>query len=302
MTLPNFLVIGAGRSGTTSLQHYLAQHPQIFMAPAKAPSHFFCRDISKIEDPYLRWVTRHYFVPHASVYASLFDGVTNQTAIGEVSPVYLAATFVAERIAAQLLHARLIALLRHPIERVFARFVARSRDGLEHRTLKQIIETERADYSKRDNGFGTYLASACSQHFLSTYFVRFPRDQIRVHLFEDFVSDTQTVMQDLFEFLAVDPTFLPDTRARHNESTGLIRNTVLRSIWTRTGLARAMIRGFIPSSVRDTVFAGFTRELEPVTMEAEIRADLQRLFHDDIEKLQDLIDRDLSHWLVFDTS
>lgn len=300
MTLPNFLVIGAGRSGTTSLQQYLSQHPEIFMAPGKSPSYFFCQDLGRLDDPYLHWATRNYFVPDPCDYEALFDEVENEKAIGETSPVYLADTRVAGRIANKLPHAKLIALIRHPVERVHARFVARTRDGLEKRTLEQIIREELTMPLVRESAFGTYVASACCYEFLKTYFDNFPREQIRIHLFDDFAASPRTVLRDLFEFLGVDPDFLPDTSVRHNKSIGFIRNPVLRSVWTRTGLLRAMLRPFLPSMFRDAIFSSVTRKLTPVTMDRETRVGLQSLLHDDIERLQGLIDRDLSMWLSTD--
>ena len=301
MTLPNFFVIGAGRSGTTSLQRYLAVHPGIFLAD-KAPSHFFCRDLGHIEDPYLRHVTANYFVPKRTDYESLFHGLKNETAIGEVSPVYLSATYVAERIAESVPDARLIALLRHSVERIFARFVARTRDGLERRSLETIIREEKTTWLEKQSALGTYLASAGCHRFLTTYFDHFPRAQIRIHLFEDFATDPRAVMRDLFEFLDVDPCFEPHTAVQHNQSTGIIGNPVLRSIWTRSALPRAKLRSYLPQSWRDAVFARFTRDLQPVQLDPDLRADLQAMFNDDITRLQDLIDRDLSHWLTLDVT
>lgn len=300
MTLPNFFVIGAGRSGTTSLQHYLSQHPEIFMPPEKAPSYFFCRDLDRIEDPYLRWVTRNYFVPDPDDYEALFDGVTHEKVIGGTSPVYLADMRVAGRIARTLPRAKLIALIRHPVDRVQARFVARTRDGLERRSLAEIIREELKIPLERQSAFGTYVASAACYRYLKTYFDNFPREQIRVHLFEDFADRPQNVLRDLFEFLDVDADFVPDTSTRHNKSGGVISHPLLRGVWTRTGLLRALIRPLVPARFRDAVFSRISRELAPVNMSHENRATLQSLFHHDIERLQELLERDLSMWLRSD--
>ena len=114
MTLPNFLVIGAGRSGTTSLHHYLRQHPDVFVPARKSPSYFYCLDAPTPEDPTRRLETRSMFVSDPAEYEALFDEAGGATAVGEVSPAYLAATRVPDRIAEQLPHARLVAVLcRH---------------------------------------------------------------------------------------------------------------------------------------------------------------------------------------------
>lgn len=299
MTLPNFLVIGAGRAGTTSVDRYLKQHPDVFIPDVKAPSHFFCHGLERIEDPYLRLVTRNYFVPDPKDYEALFDGVTGETAIGEVSPVYLAALHVAPRIASRLPGVRLVALLRHPVDRVYARFVARRRDGLERRPdFADLVREERRQPLIRDVAFGTYLAAGFCSHFLQSYFDRFPRDRIRIHLFEDFRMDAASVMSDLFEFLEVDPGFVPDTGKLHNQSGGIIGNKLVRNAWTRSALLRAGMRRWVPERARDAVFSAVASNLVALPLDPGLRAELTELYREDIERLQELIDRDLSHWLV----
>jgi hypothetical protein len=299
VTLPNFLVIGAGRSGTTSLHHALGQHPCVYLPAVKAPSHFYCCDRPLAGDPYLRAHTRHSFVPDPVAYERLFDAVRGETAIGEVSPVYLCTTAAAPRIAARLPGVKLIAILRHPVERAWARFVGRRRDGLERRTdFAQIVRDETRDPLPRDDAFGTYVASGFVHHFLTTYTARWPRERLRIHLFEELVSDPAALVAGVYGFLGVDPSFRPALETRHNRSGGLIRSPWLRLLWTRTALLRAALRPYAPLRLRDAAFRAVTRELEAPPLDPSLAADLVELFRDDTEKLQDTIDRDLSHWLA----
>jgi hypothetical protein len=298
VTLPNFLVIGAGRSGTTSLHHYLGQHPAIYLPRVKAPSHFYCcNGLAAIDDPLLRAQTRH-FVADPAAYERLFDGVRGETAIGEVSPVYLATTAAAPRIAARLPGVKLIAVLRHPIDRAWARWVGRVRDGLERRTdFREVVREETRAALPRDDAFGTYVASGFVHHFLATYFELFPRERIRIHLFEDLLRDPAALVADLFRFLEVDASFRPDTATRHNRSGGFIRSRPLRALWTRSARVRTAARAYLPEPLRDAAFRALTGDLVAPSLDPELRAELQELFRDDTERLQDLIGRDLSHWL-----
>jgi hypothetical protein len=299
VTLPNFLVIGAGRSGTTSLHHYLGQHPSVYLPAVKAPSHFYCCDRPLADDPYLRAHTRHSFVPDPVAYERLFEAVRAETAIGEVSPVYLATTAAAPRIASRLPGVRLIAILRHPVERAWVRFVGRVRDGLERRTdFAQVVRDETRAPLPRDDAFGTYVASGFVHHFLSTYTARFPRERLRIHLFEDLVRDPAALVAGLYAFLEVDPSFRPSLETRHNRSGGLIRGRWLRLLWTRTALLRAAVRPHAPLRLRDAAFRAVTRRLEAPRLDPALAAELVELFRDDTERLQDAIDRDLTHWLA----
>jgi hypothetical protein len=296
--LPNFLVIGAGRSGTTSLHHYLQAHPEVFVPAVKSPSHFYCRDRLQGPDPAMRLVTRNYFVPDRDDYRALFDDVRGERAIGEVSPAYLAAMHPAPRIASELPGVRLVAILRNPVDRAFARFVARSRDGLERRTFREIVDDERRLPLVRDDAAGTYLAAGCVSGFLKAYLDRIPRERIRLYLFEDLQRDARGLLRDLFTFLDVNPAFVPDLEQRHNSSGGLIGNPVLREAWTRTALLRARVRRHIPLRVRDSAFGLVTRNLSAVHLDPEIRRELTALYHDEVEQLASLVGRDLSHWIT----
>lgn len=296
MPLPNFLVIGAGRSGTTSLHHYLQPHPEIFIPAVKAPSHFYCRDRAQERDPAIRIVTRNYFVPDPDAYRALFDGARDERAIGEVSPAYLAAMHPAARIAAELPDVRLIAILRNPVDRVFARFVARSRDGLERRTFRDVVDDERRLPLVRDDAAGTYLAAGCVSRFLKAFLDRVPRERIRLYLFEDLQRDPRGLLRDLFTFLEVDPTFLPDLEQRHNSSGGVIAHPVLRVAWTRTALLRARVRRHVPRGIRDSAFNLMTRHLSAVPLDPDMRRELTDLYRDEIEVLGSLAGRNLAHW------
>lgn len=298
MTLPNFLVIGAGRAGTTSLHHYLGQHPDVYLPAVKSPGHFVWCERPAIDDPHVRALVRTYAVPDARDYEALFDGVRGERAVGEVSPVYLATTRAAPRIASRLPGVRLVAILRHPVDRAYARFVGRLRDGFERRAdFAEVVRDERRAPLVRDVAFGTYLASGVCHHVLASYFDRVPRERIRIHLFEDFARDPAAVMADLFRFLDVDPGFVPRTGRRHNASGGVIRNPALRLVWTRSARLRAALRLHLPEAARDAVFRAFTAGLVMPPLDPSLRAELTELFRDDIERLQALLDRDLSHWL-----
>ena len=296
MTLPNFLVIGAGRSGTTSLHHYLKAHPDVFLPAVKSPSHFYCRGAAPANGG-----DRHHadsFVADPADYEALFDGVRGHTAIGEVSPAYLATIHAAPRIADRVPDVKLVALLRHPVDRTFARFVGRRRDGLEHRTgFADVVRDDLKAPLVRDEAAGTYLPAGFVSHFLATYLDRFSRDRIRIDLFEDFQRDPAGVMRNIYAFLGVDPAFAPDVSRRHNQSGGVIRNQALRRAWVQSAMLRARLRPYLPEAMRDRMLRLATRNLDPVRLEPTIRAELTELYRDDIVRLSVLLNRDLSHWL-----
>lgn len=297
MTLPNFLVIGASRSGTTSLHHYLGQHPQVFMCPVKEPNYFgFPGQDPGFRGRGTRSFRRHSVLDH-DAYRRLFDGVDGEPAIGEVSPLYLHADHAAAHIRQQIPDARLIAILRHPVERAYATYIGRCRDGFE--TAPSILDAIRDEPRRlrEKRTVGGLIHKGYYHRHLQRYFDRFDRDQLRVYLFEDLLDDPRALLRDIFRFLGVDPDFEPDLSTQHNPS-GSIRNPLLRALWKRCWYVRAVTPYVLPRTLRDHLYRLVTHDVVKPSLPAGVYNDLVEMFRDDILKLQDLLGRDLSHWLA----
>ena len=297
MTLPNFLVVGAGRAGTTSLHHYLRQHPDVFIPERKAPSHFYCVGASSGGRLERRLSTRTHFVADPVEYEALFDRWADEHAIGEVSPAYLASTGVAQRVVDRLEGVRIVAILRDPIERVHARYVARRRDGLERtHDFATLVDAELRQPLQLDDTAGTYLAGGFVSHVLQTYFDLIEPDRIRCYLFDDLVRDQRALVADLMEFIGVDPDVELDLGTAHNRSAGTIAGPIRRVVWTRTALARTWLRPHVPEHLRDGAFRIATRSICREAIDPAVRATLAELYRPEVERLATMLGRDLSHW------
>ncbi|MDA0867792.1 MAG: sulfotransferase [Cyanobacteria bacterium] len=293
---PDFLVIGAGRSGTTSLHQYLSQHPQLFLPP-KNPSYFYATDLTGSPLADRPAVMPHYFVTSGDAYSRLFCDAPSGCLRGEVSPVYLASTRVASRIARVLPGIRLIAILRHPIDRVRSRYLSRHRDGLESAaTFEQLVDRELDKPVHRDDAHATYLAGGMTSHFLATYLDLFPRENILILFFEDFARDTATSMADICRFLDIDNTFPFDVSHIYNQGGGRIRNHAIARLWAGSEPWRRRLRPCLPKRWRDKAFQRVTARSEPVPLMRDTRRRLLDFYGQDIERLQELTGRDLSHW------
>jgi hypothetical protein len=300
MTLPSFLVIGAARSGTTSLHHYLGQHPDIYICPVNETNFFTLdADLPAADDPYLRHMRSIYkwWVRDLAAYEQLFDGVSGEAAVGEVSPLYMQTLSAPRSIRRLLAYPKLIAVLRHPVDRMYAQLMGMRREGDESRTdLRAVVRAELERGVPEDAAFGSYIAASRYHHWLRGYFELFSREQIRIWLFDDFRASPATVMAEMFQFLGVDSTFAPDTSKRHN-ATGIIKGPVRRFIWTRSARLRRTLRPYLPGFIRHAGEPLFAGDLVKPPLDPNLRSELCELFRDEIGRLEDLIGRDLGHWL-----
>jgi len=298
MPLPEFLVIGASRSGTTSLHNYLGQHPEVFMCPRKSPNFFVSADPTPArEGPVARQMMGQSVADRES-YEALFSAAREGAVLGEASPVYLQSRGAPERIRGMCPEAKLVAILRDPAERAWAHYMGRMRDGLETReSFEAVIEAELAEGLPDDVAFGSYLGCSRYGHFLTRYFELFSREQIRVYLFEDLCEAPRDLLGDMFSFLGVDPSPSDSMSMSRHHQSGQVRGALRRFLWTRSVGLRTTLRPMLPDAVRRLAAPVFLENLDKPRLEPALRARICEVLASDIERCQGLIDRDLASWL-----
>lgn len=231
---PNYLVIGAQKSATSTLCDLIGRHPQGFMTRPKEP-YFFSND-----EVWARgWAW----------YESLFAGAQGARAIGEGSTTYTMRwkhPNAAERIAENLPNARLIYIVRNPIDRAVSHYThLRSRGGREKRPI---------DRAMREDPW--YLDNSLYDHQLSAYRDRFPARNILVLFFEDMKADQRAVARRCYEFLDIDPEFADtlEAPAKRNSSEDAREDTALVSAARRipffSALRSALPKGMVGSARR----------------------------------------------------
>lgn len=294
--MPTFLIIGAAKSGTTSLHDYLGQHPEVFMSTVKETNFFaFCDGFPQFQDQWAGLLRRN-SVTDPESYRRLFSAGRSHPARGEASPKYLIYPGTAERIHRYLPEVKLIAILRHPADAAFSSFMNRTRDGHEpYHDFRRAIEAEMR--GERQNwSYGNYLSKFYYSRQLSEYYSLFPREQIRVCLFDDLEADPVGLLRDLFQFIGVTRDFTPDTSVRLNRS-GVIRSTVIRKLWNLSSPIRARIHPFLPRRLRKRAYQIVVRDVGKPPYDPALRRQIAQLYRDDIIRLQELIRRDLTAWL-----
>lgn len=240
-----------------------------------------------------RWLSLYYMKLYATA-----DGFA---AIGDASPYYLQSEQAAHNIRKHVPDAKIVAILRQPADRAYSEYTARYARGTEPaRTFEDAIADEPKrlrenwDIRFRNVANGEYARQ------LKVYYDLFPNEQIKVYLYEDWNSNPQKLLVDLFQFLGVDHTFHPTIRREnvtvtthwpfmHNaaKSPTALERRLKFAPWGLRRAARALL---VAADSRFNV-------MKPIPITPDTRAKLTEHYRDDITELQGLIGRDLSHWL-----
>jgi len=292
MTLPNFYIIGANKAGTTSLYYYLDQHPDIFMCWPKEPMFFMAEDIN--DDIRNRPDAQHLkiFVGNFKDYSALFDKVSDERAIGEASTGYLPNYNVPQRIKKYTPEAKFIAILRNPVDRAYSAYTYALALGIEPlNNFSQAIEEAQSNNWRHYVKLGLY----CRQ--LLKYYETFNKNQIRIYLYDDLRSDPLSLVKSIFQFLEVDDSFIPDISKEHNV-TLIPKNKMMHLLLTKLTAISTNIEPMIPINVSGLFNKMINLNLtKPPKLDIQTRKDLIEVYREDILKLQDLLQRDLTSWL-----
>jgi len=296
MTLPNFLIVGAVKSGTTSLYNYIRQHPQVCMPELKEPDFFVDeapRSVKTLEE-----------------YQSLFSGCSSAVAVGEASVKYLAAPEAPERIMRLLGKVRIIMVLRNPVDAAYSLWgMMHYEYGQEPLSFSEALQQEdrrMADPEFREkcgNWPGNFFYFNRLKYYgqVRGYIDLFGPDYVRVLLFEDLVKDPVNVCGEVFQFLGIDRGFTPDIE-KHNVSASF-RFRTLQAFLVRPHPVLEDAYRRMPARLKDLLYTLLQKAyaLNRKTVKREpldrgLREELAARYKDDILELEKLIGRDLSSW------
>ncbi len=298
MTTPNFFIVGAPKCGTTALAAYLREHPRIFMTRPKEP-HFFADDLH-----------RHRAIKTKEEYLALFRGASEEhEALGEASVFYLYSKVAIRNLMAHNPKARLVAMLRNPVDMLHSYHAQMVRayfeDERDFERALALRERPEAEWSLppnlRDPALLRYREVIRLGEQVERLLSIVPREQVRFVLIDDLKRDTQGVYEGVLEHIGVPSdgrTEFPRinvNRVYKNESlAGWMRNLPpgLRALrrWSRR------LSGHRGTGLGLWVQRLNSRKVRRQTMSPELRRSLAAEFRPDVEKLGELIGRDLSHW------
>lgn len=297
--LPDFVLIGTAKAGTTALHALLAQHRDVFLSDPKEP-HFFAYEGHALDfaGPGDQRMMRHMTVTDLGAYQALFAG-RHEHAVGEASAMYLYVDGTAERMHHYVPNAQLLVVLREPAARAYSAFQHLRRDGrepIEDFRLALAAEPKRI----RDGWLPLwhYRAMGLYAGQLERYLRLFPEDRVHVILHEELRADPAAVVAAIFRTLGVDDRAVIDTTLDRNVS-GIARNAAAQRALMRPHPIKDLLKPLIPSGFRERLLANLKRAnlRQGPPMPADVDVELRSYYAQDVERLAKLIDRDLSGWL-----
>ncbi len=294
---PEFLIIGAARSGTTALHAYLRQHPQIFMPAHKEPNFFAFEGLDlTCEGPGADDINNS--ITRFSDYQRLFDSAPDTATCGEASPLYLYSERAPAQIKRHVPNARMVVILRNPVEQAFSHFMYATKQCIEPEsdfTTALGLENKRlADNWQPLFGYSSFPRYA---EQLSRYFAIFPKQQFLIRTYEDFQDKPNEVLKDIFGFIGVDVGFKPDMSQKLNAG-GVPKNQALQNFLMKSNPITRAIGLVVPPATRLRIRDRLAKlNLDRAeAMPDAARTILHQRLDDEIIRLEHLIARDLSAW------
>lgn len=295
--LPDFLIIGAARAGTTALHSYLRQNPSIFMPSAKEPN-FFCfeGETPRCKGPGADYINNS--LVDIEAYRALFAPAPASSICGEASPLYLYSPKAPDRIHHHIPHVRMVVVLRNPIDQAFSHYLYAVKQRIE--PLEDFAEALEAETERLDAGwqplFGYSRFPRYTQQ-LSRYFRLFDRNQFLIRTYEDLQTAPQKLIADITEFIGADTEFHPNVSSQLNAG-GVPRSRLFQDFLMKPNPVTGLIARVVPQEMRWKIrdqLSQFNLK-RGIDMPPRARAILRKKLLPEIETLEHMLERDLSAW------
>ncbi len=293
---PNFLVVGAAKSGTTSFFHYLNQHPDIYIPEVKE-----CRFFSQLPKDFNGLGAE--FFPNSGItdekeYFELFKGYKDKVC-GDISNDYLYYYKESIKNIKKYLNndVKIIIILRNPIDRAYSNYMHAVRDDWENLTFEESIIQEK--YRIKENWGWPYHYVETGFYFkqVDAYLKSFKN--VKVLLYEDF-KDIDKLIDEVFNFLHVAPIKLNNTNEKYNKS-GYPKNKFIHKFVNNESKLKNIIKPvakrLLPKNILNIIK---NSNLQKISMDLKTRVYLNDIYAEDIDLLSSLINRNLDWWKEYE--
>ncbi|MGF1573716.1 MAG: sulfotransferase domain-containing protein [Sumerlaeia bacterium] len=282
--LPNVVLLGAPKCGTTAFHDFFDQHPDIFTCKTKE-NHLF---LGNLDGPM--------GVEALGAYSEFFRAGSEKKIRVESCVWYLYNEQSGRKIRELIPQAKLLAFIRQPVERAYSMHSMNRRLGFEQ--IESFAEALAQEPLRAAHGCEQYLRYIDTGYYaqqLKRYYSLFPREQIKVVLFEDLKTQGEEILQELYDFMGLERMELVNTQKQINV-TKVPKNESLYRYIRNSGAAGQTIKKMLPTSIRNSLESLFLEQIPKLNPERRLEL-TKKYYHDEILELQELLGRPLNRWL-----
>jgi len=283
---PNFFIVGAVKCGTTSLYKHLKSHPHVFLPDVKEPGYF-----AEVLKPVPKELVALHCPGDLVGYQRLFEGALDYSAIGDASPSYLVDEGASRRIYEASPKARIIVMLRDPVERAYSHYLLKVQEGVERRPFLEALQKE---YSRKQKGWWTsqwYVEMGMYSAQVRRYLELFGREQVAVFLFDDLKRDPEGLFSHVARHIGVDPNLVEKIEVQKVHNPYKVPRS--RTFFRLASLLSPRVRhALLPASVRWRLYNSkllFNMEKPPQGDDSKLF--LQAIYEPEVSKLEELLGR-----------
>ncbi len=296
MKKPNFIIAGFPKCGTTSLHHYLNEHPEIYM-PSQKELHFFTHNIlSKLNNGPKDNIVKKTQIDNSEQYLSFYRNVKNETAVGDASPSYINYPAGFQEIKEYLNDPKLIILLRDPINRAYSNYLHLKREQRERLSFKEAVKIEGERKKNKYSDFWYYK-------FNSTYYQKIIKakevfSDVLILTSEELSNKNEVTMKKVYKFLDVDHNFKPKKKLKKFNEGGYYKKNFFTKIIFQPSTTRNIIKKFIkPTPFLKILLARVASvfSMNPEKIDKQTMMYLKTYFKDEVKKVKSL-KIDISSW------
>jgi len=293
--MPNFLIVGAAKGGTTSIYEYIKGHPDIFMSEEQKEPTFF--PFAGLKRPVYANDKPVRFITDFEEYQNLFSEVRSEKIIGEASTPYLylydQTIQGIKKYVPDPENVKILIVLRNPVERAYSQYMMKVRDLIEPLSFQEALDSEEQrvndgyhfDFFYKDRGLYFEQVKAYKDSF----------KDVKVLFFEDLKNNPSQVVAEVYSFLGVDTNHDSDFSKTYNFS-GKPKFKFISALQRDRSKFR-WLKDLFPTSFRNSLKHKLNKlNLERVSMSEAERESLKAFYYEDICKLENLLEVDLSHW------
>ena len=284
----DFFIVGAPKAGTTSLYHYLNEHSEIEMSSQKEPDFFSDQSLQKQKLYYDK--NR---IDTIEKYNSLFER-DDVILRGDSSVSYLFYEDVPHKIITYNPDAKIIIMLRNPIDRAFSHYLMDYSLGLISESFETIIQKQ----SKHKNAnlfYQQYIQVSEYSKQIKRYLEVFSKENIHFIDYEDFKNDTSDVVSSVFLFLGVNDDFQPYLKKKYNTYTAP-KNSLIRYVYSFVA-CRKMVANILSKNLTKTIRNLLFRSDKKPQLPELTRNFLIKHFESDVRELSELLNKDFTKWI-----